>query len=66
VDKIQSRVNPKLLRVGFPKGWTGITALRTMGAVATFLRLPGLAARFAKKDRGGDWALPDYSSRQTA
>ena len=42
------------------------TALRTMGAVGTFLRLPELAARFAKEGRGGDWALPDYSSMQTA
>jgi hypothetical protein len=64
VDRIQSQVNPKLLRVGFPKGRSGITALRTMGAVGTFLRLPELAARFAKEDRGGGWALPDYSALQ--
>jgi 2-polyprenyl-6-methoxyphenol hydroxylase-like FAD-dependent oxidoreductase len=61
VDNVQGEVNPKLLRIGFPKGRLGINALRTMGAVGSFLRLPELAARFAKEDRGGDWPLPDYS-----
>lgn len=60
VDKIQAEVNPKILRIGFPRGRAGIRALRTFGAVGSFLRLPELAARFAKEDRGGDWPLPDY------
>lgn len=61
VDNVQAEVNPKLLRIGFPQGRLGINALRAMGAVGSFLRLPELAARFAKEDRGGDWPLPDYS-----
>ncbi|GAA0594241.1 FAD-dependent monooxygenase [Kutzneria viridogrisea] len=61
VDHVQGEVNPKLLRFGFPQGKLGINIIRAMGAVATFLRLPELAARFAKEDRGGDWQLPNYS-----
>ena len=61
IEHVQDEVNPKLLRLGFPKGRLGITSIRTLGAVAMFLRLPELAARFAKEDRGGDWPLPDYS-----
>jgi hypothetical protein len=61
IEHVQDEVNPKLLRLGFPKGRLGITSIRAMGAVATFLRLPELAARFAKEDRGGYWPLPDYS-----
>lgn len=60
VDTVQAEVNPKLLRVGFPKGKAGIYGLRTFGAVGGFLRLPEIAARFAKEDRGGDWPLPEY------
>lgn len=61
VDNVQSGVNPKLLRIGFPMGRRGTNALRTAGAVATFLRIPQLAAKFAKEDRGGGWPLPDYA-----
>ncbi|WP_106192375.1 FAD-dependent monooxygenase [Umezawaea tangerina] len=61
VDTVQAEVNPKVLRLGFPQGRFGINALRTMGAVGTFLKLPELAARFAKEDRGGAWPLPDYA-----
>jgi 2-polyprenyl-6-methoxyphenol hydroxylase-like FAD-dependent oxidoreductase len=60
VDRIQAEVNPKLLRVGFPRTRFGINALLTVGAVGSALRLPELAARFAKEDRGGGWPLPDY------
>jgi 2-polyprenyl-6-methoxyphenol hydroxylase-like FAD-dependent oxidoreductase len=60
VDRVQAEVNPKLLRIGFPKGRLGIGALLTMARVGSFLRLPELAARFAKEDRGGDWAFPEY------
>ncbi|MBE8518429.1 FAD-dependent oxidoreductase [Amycolatopsis sp. H6(2020)] len=66
VDHVQGEVNPKILRIGFPKGRLGINALRTMGAVGSFLRLPELAARFAKEDRGGGWELPGYAELQTA
>ncbi|MET1071963.1 MAG: FAD-dependent monooxygenase [Umezawaea sp.] len=61
VDTVQAAVNPKVLRFGFPQGRLGINALRTLGAVGSFLKLPELAARFAKEDRGGAWPLPDYS-----
>jgi 2-polyprenyl-6-methoxyphenol hydroxylase-like FAD-dependent oxidoreductase len=60
VDEIQARVNPRLLRFGLPSSRPGVAALRTVGAVGTFLRIPELAARLAKSDRGGDWPLPDY------
>lgn len=60
VDNVQVKVNPKVLRFGFPKGRLGTHVLRTMGAVGSFLRLPELAARVAKEDRGGGWPLPDY------
>jgi 2-polyprenyl-6-methoxyphenol hydroxylase-like FAD-dependent oxidoreductase len=60
VDTIQAEVNPRLLRIGFPKGRAGIRALLAFGAVGSLLRLPELAARFAKEDRGGAWPLPDY------
>ncbi|HWO64375.1 MAG TPA: oxidoreductase, partial [Umezawaea sp.] len=60
VDNVQAEVNPKILRFGFPQGRLGISTLLTLGAVGSFLRLPELAARFAKEDRGGAWPLPDY------
>jgi 2-polyprenyl-6-methoxyphenol hydroxylase-like FAD-dependent oxidoreductase len=60
VDEIQSEVNPKVLRVGFPQSRFGINTLLTVGTLASALRLPELAARFAKEDRGGDWPLPTY------
>lgn len=59
--KVQAEVNPKLLRAGFPKRRPGLYALRGMSAAATFVKLPEIAARFAKEDRGGDWPLPEYS-----
>lgn len=66
VDTVQAEVNPKVLRFGFPQSRLGITALRTLGAVGTFLKLPELAARFAKEDRGGAWPLPDYPRSNAA
>ncbi|MCS7480414.1 FAD-dependent oxidoreductase [Umezawaea endophytica] len=65
VDKVQAAVNPKVLRFGFPRGKLGVNALLTMGAVGTFLKIPELAARFAKEDRGGAWPLPDYPEPRT-
>jgi len=66
VDECRSEVNPKLLRIGFPRGKPGIYALRAMGRVASLLRVPELAARFAKEDRGGGWPLPDYPELRAA
>lgn len=60
VERVQAQVNPKLLRIGFPKGRLGVGALLAMARVGSLLRLPELAARFAGEDRGGDWPLPDY------
>ncbi|MFD4640848.1 FAD-dependent monooxygenase [Lentzea sp. NPDC058436] len=61
VDSAQAEVNPKVLRFGFPQGRLGTHALRAMAAAGSFLRLPELAARLAKEDRGGAWPLPDYA-----
>jgi 2-polyprenyl-6-methoxyphenol hydroxylase-like FAD-dependent oxidoreductase len=60
VHKIQAEVNPKVLRVGFPQTRFGINAMLAFGIVGSALRLPELAARFAKEDRGGNWPLPEY------
>ncbi|MFD4675339.1 FAD-dependent monooxygenase [Lentzea sp. NPDC058450] len=58
VDEIQAEVNPRLLRVAMPVSRLAISAFQTAGALACALRLPELAARFAKEDRGGGWTLP--------
>jgi 2-polyprenyl-6-methoxyphenol hydroxylase-like FAD-dependent oxidoreductase len=60
VDQIQGAVNPKLLRLSMPRTRLAINALQTLTALAVGLRIPELAARFAKEDRGGDWRLPPY------
>ncbi|WP_436535593.1 FAD-dependent monooxygenase [Actinoplanes sp. HUAS TT8] len=58
VDRIQAEVNPRLLRLGMPTTQRAIAAFQATTALAGFLRIPDLAARFAKEDRGGDWQLP--------
>nr|WP_203643761.1 FAD-dependent oxidoreductase [Streptomyces sp. SID14478] len=60
VDEIQAEVKPHLLRVGIPKNQWAIGAFHTVTALACFLRIPDLVARYAKEDRGGDWKLPRY------
>jgi hypothetical protein len=58
VDRIQGAVNPRLLRLGMPMSQAAIDALQAATALACFLHIPDLAARFAKEDRGGGWQLP--------
>ncbi|MFI5663513.1 FAD-dependent monooxygenase [Streptomyces sp. NPDC051684] len=60
VNEIQDEVNPRLLRVGMPMSRHAISAFQTATALACFLRIPDLVARFSKEDRGGDWRLPAY------
>ncbi|MEE1838744.1 MULTISPECIES: FAD-dependent monooxygenase [unclassified Streptomyces] len=60
VSEIQAEVNPRLLRVGMPMNQHAISAFQRATALACFFRIPGLVARFAKEDRGGDWQLPAY------
>jgi 2-polyprenyl-6-methoxyphenol hydroxylase-like FAD-dependent oxidoreductase len=59
VDQIQGEVNPRLLRLGMPRSQAAIDAFQAATALACFLHIPDLAARFARDDRGGDWHLPD-------
>jgi 2-polyprenyl-6-methoxyphenol hydroxylase-like FAD-dependent oxidoreductase len=58
VDQIQGEVNPRLLRLGMPMTQRAIDTFQTATALACFLRIPDLAARIAKQDRGGSWQLP--------
>ncbi|MGW6008383.1 FAD-dependent monooxygenase [Streptomyces sp. NPDC055210] len=59
VDEIQGEVNPRLLRLGMPKTQRAIDAFQAATALACFLHVPDLAARFSKEDRGGNWQLPE-------
>ncbi|GAA2104583.1 FAD-dependent monooxygenase [Streptomyces albiaxialis] len=65
-DEIQSEVNPRLLRLGLPMTQRAIDAFLAVTGLATALRVPELAARFSKADRGGDWRLPDYPEARAA
>ncbi|MFD4635317.1 FAD-dependent monooxygenase [Streptomyces sp. NPDC058284] len=58
VNEIQAEVNPRLLRLGMPMTRGAIEAFQTITALACFLHIPDLAARWSKEDRGGDWQLP--------
>ena len=60
VDEIQATVKPRLLRLGMPTSQWGIGVLHSVTALACFLRIPELATRWSKEDRGGDWQLPEY------
>jgi 2-polyprenyl-6-methoxyphenol hydroxylase-like FAD-dependent oxidoreductase len=60
VDQIQGQVNPRLLRVAFPRSRWTVAAIRVLTAAATSVRLPELRARLSREDRGGAWELPDY------
>lgn len=57
VNEIQGEVNPRLLRLGLPMSQRAIDAFQAATALACFLHIPVLAARFSKADRGGDWQL---------
>ncbi|MER8018213.1 FAD-dependent monooxygenase [Streptomyces griseoluteus] len=59
VDEIQGEVSPRLLRLGMPMTQRAIDAFQATTALACFLRVPDLAARLSKEDRGGAWQLPD-------
>ncbi|MGW1996036.1 FAD-dependent oxidoreductase [Embleya sp. NPDC001921] len=66
VDAIQAAVKPHLLRVGLPVHRSAIEAFHRVTALACFLRVPELVARFSKEDRGGDWRLPRYPDLDAA
>ncbi|MFE2935632.1 FAD-dependent monooxygenase [Streptomyces sp. NPDC059278] len=59
VDEIQGAVNPRLLRLGMPMTQRAIHVFQAATALACFLHVPDLAARFSKEDRGGSWQLPE-------
>ncbi|MET8008193.1 FAD-dependent monooxygenase [Nonomuraea glycinis] len=59
VNEIQDQVNPRLLRLVMPTTQLAIDAFQAATALAGFLHVPDIAARFAKEDRGGSWQLPD-------
>jgi 2-polyprenyl-6-methoxyphenol hydroxylase-like FAD-dependent oxidoreductase len=58
VNEIQARVNPRILRLGLPMTQRAIDVFQSVTALACFLRIPDLVARYSKEDRGGDWQLP--------
>ncbi|MFF2548154.1 FAD-dependent monooxygenase [Kitasatospora sp. NPDC058063] len=60
VEEIQGAVNPRLLRLGMPTTRRAIDILQAATALACFLHVPDLAARFSKGDRGGGWRLPEH------
>jgi hypothetical protein len=66
VDEIQAEVKPYLLRLGMPRNRLGIETLHSVTALACFLRIPDLVARYSKEDRGGDWRLPGYAALHAA
>ncbi|MFI6877701.1 FAD-dependent monooxygenase [Streptomyces sp. NPDC050400] len=66
VDAIQAEVNPRLLRLGLPMTRRAVDAFQAVTALACFLRVPDLVARWSKEDRGGDWRLPQGAPRPSA
>ncbi|WP_328663615.1 FAD-dependent monooxygenase [Streptomyces sp. NBC_00328] len=66
VDEIQGEVNPRILRVGMPMNKHAISAFQNATALACFLHIPDVVARFSKEDRGGDWRLPAYADAHAA
>lgn len=56
-DEIQGEVNPRLLKLAMPMTQRAIDAFLTVTGMATRLRVPDLATRFSKEDRGGAWRL---------
>ncbi|MEU5927772.1 FAD-dependent monooxygenase [Streptomyces antimycoticus] len=59
INEIQGEVNPRLLRLGMPMTRRAIDVFQAATALACFLHVPDLAARLSKKDRGGNWQLPE-------
>ncbi|MFF7331897.1 FAD-dependent monooxygenase [Streptomyces sp. NPDC008150] len=66
VDEIQAEVNPRLLRLAMPETQRAIDAFQAATALACFLHVPDLVARFSKEDRGGAWQLPANPARRSA
>lgn len=66
INEIQGEVNPRLLRLGMPMTRRAIDAFQAATALACFLRVPDLTARLSKKDRGGNWQLPENPAPITA
>ncbi len=58
VNEIQ-KMNPVLLRLGYPKTRFGITLLHFFAGMICLFRIPDLFARFSQEEQGG-WALPEY------
>lgn len=58
VNEIQ-RFYPFALGLAMPKTQWGISVIHFVVGLLCFLRIPDLAARFSKEERGG-WKLPDY------
>ncbi|MGW0295101.1 FAD-dependent monooxygenase [Streptomyces anthocyanicus] len=65
-DEVQGEVNPRLLKLAMPMTQRAIDAFLTVTGMATRLRVPDLATRFSKEDRGGAWRLPHYPELRTA
>ncbi|MFF6849154.1 FAD-dependent monooxygenase [Streptomyces antimycoticus] len=59
INEIQGEVNPRLLRLGMPMTRRAIDVFQAAIALACFLHVPDLAARLSKKDRGGNWQIPE-------
>ncbi|MFE5138519.1 FAD-dependent monooxygenase [Streptomyces fagopyri] len=59
INEIQGQVTPRLLRLGLPMTQRAIDVFQATTALACFLRVPDLAARLSKEDRGGNWQLPE-------
>lgn len=55
-------MNPKVLSLGMPKTQLAIDAFLTVTGLATALRIPDVAARFARQDHGSAWQLPEPPS----
>ena len=56
VNEVQ-KINPYLLRLGFPKTKFGIAVLHFLFGLLCFLRIPELVSRFSKEEKSG-WPLP--------
>ncbi|MDX3344864.1 FAD-dependent monooxygenase [Streptomyces sp. ME02-6979A] len=65
-DEVQGEVNPRLLKLAMPMTQRAIDAFLTVTGMATRLRVPDLAIRLSKEDRGGAWRLPHYPELGTA
>ncbi len=66
VNEIQGEVKPRLLRLGMPMTQRAIDVFQATTALACFLHVPDLAARFSKEDRGGNWQLPENPALTSA